>query len=479
MGIVSSNCLQGFATVPIQTNTVCRLVVLASFLFTSPLALCEPTAAVPESPRLAVLERELTSGNKTAIEAFWREVDQKHTPLIEPLPGAKNEMLVSFLWRAKAGQDVTNISVYGEFGDTGEPFPVDGRLKRLGNSDVWFRTYRMSDRARFSYQLRWPQGRDANPQAQGAFAEDGLMYETFPDPLNPHSYLSAWAGIVDGVWSEDGNVRISIAQGPAAPREAFVTERAGMPRGKVETFDIASERLGNTRKISVYTPPGQDRGCARCDFLLLFDRASYLTAVPTPTILDNMQADGELRPLVAVLVGNGAWPARSAELPPNAKFQEFISKELLPWMRARYSFTRDPRRSVVGGSSFGGMASTYAAFQSPEIFGNVLSQSASHWWWPGYRSDAGLKSLLNESSGWLASQYTATRKRNVRFYMDVGTWEGSLMLLPNRMFRDVLLAKGYEVDYHEFVGGHDYGVWRSTLSDGLISLIGIKENSHP
>jgi enterochelin esterase-like enzyme len=38
--------------------------------------------------------------------------------------------------------------------------------------------------------------------------------------------------------------------------------------------------------------------------------------------------------------------------------------------------------------------------------------------------------------------------------------------------RDVLLAKGYEVNYQQFVGDHDYLSWRGTLADGLIELIG-------
>ena len=38
--------------------------------------------------------------------------------------------------------------------------------------------------------------------------------------------------------------------------------------------------------------------------------------------------------------------------------------------------------------------------------------------------------------------------------------------------RDVLLAKGYEFNYQQFVGGHDYLSWRGTFADGLLALIG-------
>ncbi|MGO8731942.1 MAG: hypothetical protein ACLQVM_04005 [Terriglobia bacterium] len=44
--------------------------------------------------------------------------------------------------------------------------------------------------------------------------------------------------------------------------------------------------------------------------------------------------------------------------------------------------------------------------------------------------------------------------------------------MTNRQFRDILRAKGYEVQYQEFAGDHDYINWRGTLADGLIVLFG-------
>jgi enterochelin esterase-like enzyme len=63
--------------------------------------------------------------------------------------------------------------------------------------------------------------------------------------------------------------------------------------------------------------------------------------------------------------------------------------------------------------------------------------------------------------------------------MDAGVFEvdsrglGGGILEPSRQMRDVLLARGYEVHYQQFVSGHDYLNWRGTLADGLIALIGV------
>src|SRR5262249_38199867 len=105
----------------------------------------------------------------------------------------------------------------------------------------------------------------------------------------------------------------------------------------------------------------------------------------------------------------------------------------------------------------------------PEVFGNVLSQSGSFWWSP----DRGTE------SGWLLREYAATPQRPLRFYLDAGQMEttlvgeaGSSILLSNRHLRDVLTAKGYKVKYQEFRGGHEPLNWRGTFADGLIALLG-------
>jgi enterochelin esterase-like enzyme len=61
--------------------------------------------------------------------------------------------------------------------------------------------------------------------------------------------------------------------------------------------------------------------------------------------------------------------------------------------------------------------------------------------------------------------------------MDAGVFEvdqfgtGGMVLETSRHMRDVLLAKGYEVHYQQFVGGHDYLSCRGTFADGLIALM--------
>jgi enterochelin esterase family protein len=65
--------------------------------------------------------------------------------------------------------------------------------------------------------------------------------------------------------------------------------------------------------------------------------------------------------------------------------------------------------------------------------------------------------------------------------LEAGTFEnditgsGGQILEASRHLRDVLRAKGYEVHYQEFAGGHDYLSWRGSLAEGLLSLIQAQE----
>lgn len=273
----------------------------------------------------------------------------------------------------------------------------------------------------------------------------------------------------------------SIVEMPDAPAQPWVAQRPDVSSGTIEKHRFQSALLKNEREIAFYLPPGYSKNAMPYGLVVLFDESAYLNdrrhIVPTPTILNNLIAENRIPPVVAIFISNPPGDTRSRELPCNPDFADFLNFELLPWARRLYDFTADPRYTVVGGSSYGGLAAAYAALRHPETFGNVLSQSGSYWWTPP-RSSNPADFDPDAEPNWMATQFIKSPRLPLRFYMDAGTDEidlsghGGSILVPNRHLRDVLLAKGYEVHYREFVGGHDYLSWRGTLADGLILLIG-------
>ncbi|HET6891195.1 MAG TPA: alpha/beta hydrolase-fold protein, partial [Pyrinomonadaceae bacterium] len=208
------------------------------------------------------------------------------------------------------------------------------------------------------------------------------------------------------------------------------------------------------------------------------------------TTLNNLIAASKIPPTVAVFVENVP-RRRLVDLVANPEFADFMAKELVPWVRSHYNVTKDAKQTVITGYSAGGLAAPYVALRHAEVFGNVLSLSGAFWW--SFEHNGGVCGARCPDSGgtggeyskdattegnFLVKEFLASPKLPLRFYFAAGTFEidrdggGGNILESTRHLRDVLLAKGYEVHYQQFVGGHDGLSWRGRLADGLIALLG-------
>lgn len=389
------------------------------------------------SPALRQLAEQLKQGATT--QAFWKDREQQGTPLVEALTDSPNERLVTFLWRGAR----QNVRLFGS------PSGGHDALQRLGDSDVWYATYRVPSSARLSYQLA--------PDVPEAGDRRTLLATAQRDPLNPHSF---------GNQKYEPSLTRSVMELPDAPPQPWLNKRAHVAPGSVERESLKSEILGNTRDVYVYRPAGWKNIDQQPGLLVLFDAHAYTRQVPTPTILDNLIADGLIPPTAALIIANPSDETRPVELPPNADFARFMAQELMPWAKQQ-GLATDARHTVVAGSSYGGLASAWLGLQHPELFGNVLSLSGSYWWSPP-----------NTEDQWLARQYAASPRLPLRFYLQAGLFEdksgspGAGILDSNRQLRNVLQAKGYPVEHVEYASGHDYLQWRGSLACGLISLIG-------
>jgi enterochelin esterase family protein len=418
-----------------------------------------PAQPDPESPRLRALAAALDAHDPNALDTFWKSVEKTGTPLIEEVPGHPQDVRFTFLWRTDPGQVALNVRFNGWFPlHTAHGFDT---FTRLRDSTVWYTSYVLDRTAHLRYELIAPKGWHAAPDRATYFTMDDMEYETFHDPLNPH--LSHW-----------NNVAVSYAEGPDAKTSVYLEKRADVATGSMETLDVESHILGNRRTLRVYLPPGYRKGARDYGLLLAYDGNQYTQAVPTPTILDNMIAAHVIPPVVAVFLES---PDRDNEFPPNDAFQRFVGEELMPQIRAHYRVSRDPRRNAVLGSSYGGLAATYTAFNYPNVFGNVISQSGSYGWSPEAAAAPPATQLgrgINPDSGWLTRRIAEAPRFNVRFYLDAGTWEGSNMIASNRMLRSVLIGKGCDVTYRESPGTHSAYYWMLRLPDGLQKTLGYR-----
>ena len=436
-----------------------RVVTLAARL--------ERPKPVADSRRIQALQASIQRGEKESVNSFWEEVRKTGAPLIEPIAGDQNNMAVTFLWRGKP--DTRNVVVLWI------PYvgvaPDQYLMARLDDSDVWYKTIKVDRKMRLAYTLA-PNAARLLPFSLGIDNDAITMAAAAarPDPLNPRH------------WREDPQSvdapefrGSSILEMPDAPSQPYVARRPGVPAGRIEKHVFKSAALKNEREVAVYLPPLYSPHAEPYPLLMLFDEDAYLSMVPTPTVLDNLISEGRIPPTVALLIGNAEDDARDRELLCNPGFTQVLVSELLPWAHGQYNFTTDPRQTVVAGSSLGGFSAACAGLWHPETFGNVLAQSGAFHRAPPSASDAGES---NSEPNWLVRQFISSPTKPVRFYLEAGSAEfnatggGDAILFCTRTLRDVLRAKGYEVHFQEFVGGHDYLSWRGTLADGLIALMG-------
>ena len=425
-----------------------------------------------QSPRLARLAREIATVGPQAVAAFREEVQKQGAPLVESIPADETHVWVTFLWFAK--EPVRNVLVFSgvtNYAYTRAVLP-DIQMAQLSGTDIWFKTLKVRKDARFAYQLAV---NDSLIPEEDETDDNARRARLISDPLNPHHVDDALSR------KSDAAARESLVELPNAPAQLWIRAR-GNPAGQLKTHQFRSEILKNERGVTVYFPPGYNPRGRLYPLLIIFDGDAYTAAIPTPTILDNLIAARKIPPVVAVFVNNvGSNHNRTLELSCNASFTRFVVEELLPWARRNYRVTKTPATTAVGGASRGALAATCAALDHPEIFGNVFSQSGffaykDKNWFKRVGNDVAPDNASQEEKAWeeygtVISEFVKRPRRAIRFYVEAGVFENTYhpsVLMANRHLRDVLLAKGYGVQYEEFAGHHSPVNLRGTLATALM-----------
>jgi enterochelin esterase-like enzyme len=416
---------------------------------------------LPLSPRLQALQERLKSGDRDALDSFWKEIGERGAPMIESAADSDHEMFVTMLWQAR--EETRNVFVF-RLGDISKP------MTRLLETDLWYKTFHLQKGARFIYQLAANLPDPKEWRGISRFARDLRN-----DPFNPLQFAERS--------NEFNPYEVTFASAvelPSAEPQSWSVVHPTVPTGRVQRDKFTSKVLGNERPIWIYTPHGYAAGKKPYGLLVLTDGGLYVNTARVATTLDNLIAAGLIPPLVAVMVEN---PDRGRELSCSPAYADFLAQEIVPWARANYHATDRPEQTIIGGASQGGLEAAFVGLKHAEVFGNVLSQSGSFAWKPEGEKEW----------EWLSRQFAASPRLPLRFSFEAGLLEGTwwwrslvrpstdgppvidpTLLAANRDFRDTLQSKGYSVHYTEFNGNHGFFNWRGTLASHLIALVGIK-----
>jgi enterochelin esterase family protein len=396
-----------------------------------------PNEAEARSLRILKLREAMSqdsSGN--AVGAFWADVAKSGAPLVEA--GGNGSMTATFFFRGKA--DTANVMLLrGRFSDAQ---PHRHLFSRIPQTDVWFKTLQLAPATRMLYMISENDPKATVPRSM-------VRRHPQPDELNP--------------LRESGQ---SLVELPGAPAQSWIKRREDTPALAQSRHRVASRWLKADREILVYQP--RERSQQPMPAVYLFDGQDPDGEVFSTAVVENLVAAKKIPPVVIVRIIHPSG-RREEDLRGNENFARFVAAELVPFVRSQFGVSRNPRDCIVGGKSYGGLAAAFVAFKHSDVFGGALVQSGAFWWEPTGRFAA----EPNE----MARLFLRSPKLPLRIYMEAGLYEvdvwagGGNILEPSRHLRDILLAKGYDVDYREFAGDHDQINWRVGLADGLISLL--------
>ncbi|WP_406054355.1 alpha/beta hydrolase-fold protein [Kribbella sp. NBC_00889] len=440
------------------------------------------------SPALRTFVADSAADQAAALQRLRDELSASGGPLIEE--DGSGATLVTFVYIGPAAESVAVDSHAVMSRDTGDR----ALMTQVPGTEVWYQSivteydelevsYRfLVDSRTALFNVEQIESSTRTAESLNAYALDRQLAFR-DDPFNQDRMM------LDGKQLFEENRAVlgdatdlvrweNILTLPKGRTNQALIARARTRETTLTEHRIWSETFGDERTVSVHVPSDQYDGPYSVFFLL--DGPGGI-ALGLPALMDELTERGEIRPTVTVYVHNKDFWSRSVEMVCNPQLVDQYAGELLPWVREHYDVSESAADVAVSGGSYGGLGSSWLAYSRPDLFGNVLSMSGSYWWgmkgaWGNNDADSTVYGIEDEPE-WLTRQFAAAERSAVRFYIAAGKLEsqhldgGISLLAANRHLRTVLQAKGYDVHFDEYHGGHDRAGWRGALIAGLRYLL--------
>ena len=268
--------------------------------------------------------------------------------------------------------------------------------------------------------------------------------------------------VVDGVHVYDpksGTTTSNSAVAVVTPSgEKFFSYKPHIAHGAIAVRSYWSRTLGTSRTMRVWTPAGYEKMSEALPVLYLIhgggdNDASWPSVGCAGEILDNLYADGKIKPMIVVMPNGTIEGDLMNEVP---LFEKDMVTDIIPFVEANYRVLPGHENRAIAGLSMGGMETMEVSLKHPELFGDVWVLSA------GYFPDR------KESF----AQYSELIKKaapGVKKYFKVlaFTQGGPTDIAYNncKATLKVFDEAGISYEYKDVSGGHSWEAWRQNLHD--------------
>ena len=252
-----------------------------------------------------------------------------------------------------------------------------------------------------------------------------------------------------------------------------------VPHGNLSKVWYNSPTLKMQRRMTIYTPPGYDKG-GRYPVLYLLhgsggDENAWSELGRAAQILDNLIATGKAKPMIVVMPnGNtdtqaapGAWSKGmympsfmgSVRQKPVATMDESFP-DIIKYVESHYKVAKGKKHRAICGLSMGGNHSFATSKRYPDTFNYI-----------------GLFSAAIQMSSNRASTYerltsdAEVQKQLARLFAGkpalywIAIGKTDFLYQQNADLRKYLDEKGYPYEYRETDGGHIWRNWRLYLTE--------------
>lgn len=253
----------------------------------------------------------------------------------------------------------------------------------------------------------------------------------------------------------------SVASAQKIEKEApkgFDQVRPSIAKGKIDSVQYSSKTVGTIRKALVYTPVGYSKNKKYPVLYLLHgiggDEKEWLKGGSPQIILDNLLAEGKIKPMIVVMPNGRAAKDNSAKgniMAPDkvqgfANFEKDLLNDLIPFIEKKYSTLKDRENRAIAGLSMGGGQSLNFGLGNLDKFA----------WIGGFSSAPNTKKPQE-----LVPNPEDAKKKLKLLWISCGDADG--LITNSKRTHDYLFQNNVPHVYYIEPGVHDFKVWKNGL----------------
>jgi S-formylglutathione hydrolase FrmB len=296
------------------------------------------------------------------------------------------------------------------------------------------------------------------------------------------------------------------------------------PRGTVRGDAFESRALGVRKHFMIYLPPGYDAARSRRYPVAYYlhglggRESDWLAVGAIDAVADSLIGSGMRETIIVMPDGDDSWYSAWVDPQPHAacvdslvreapergcvrraRYDDYVARDLVAYVDARYRTLADRRHRGIGGLSMGGYGALKLALAYPETFAAAASHSGTvsrlfigprpfaappryattvDTLLRGYFARTGTRIYGRDLAAWQASDPATLAARLLArgtpvpaLYVDCGVADE--LLSENRALDHELTRLGIGHRYHEHPGGHTWRYWNTHVRTSLAWMLGV------